>query len=149
MFLWLPWLSGTIWGHRTGSTLAQVRTCCLMAPSHYLNQYWRHLLSVRSSDNYLRAISQEKPQPPIIKITLKIIYLKFHSYPPETNEVTHENWLTLTRGLCHHCYLSMRILRLNSESKCKHFFQINALENAIFWMAAILVRLNRNLITRL
>ena len=26
--------------HRPGSTLAQVMTCCLTAPSHYLNQCW-------------------------------------------------------------------------------------------------------------
>ena len=32
--------SGTIWWHRSGSTLAQVMSCCLMAPSHYLNQCW-------------------------------------------------------------------------------------------------------------
>ena len=32
--------SDTIWQHRSGSTLAQVMACCLMAPSHYLNQCW-------------------------------------------------------------------------------------------------------------
>ena len=34
------WLSDTIWLHRCGSTLAEVMGCCLIAPSHYLNQYW-------------------------------------------------------------------------------------------------------------
>ena len=29
-----------IWWHRSGSTLAQIMTCCLTAPSHYLNQCW-------------------------------------------------------------------------------------------------------------
>ena len=29
-----------IWRQKTGSTLAQVMACCLMAPSHYLNQCW-------------------------------------------------------------------------------------------------------------
>ena len=33
-------INPTIWWHRFGSTLAQVMACCLMAPSHYLNQYW-------------------------------------------------------------------------------------------------------------
>ena len=28
------------WQHRSGSTLAQAMACCLMAPSHYLNQCW-------------------------------------------------------------------------------------------------------------
>ena len=32
------WLSDAIWGQRSGSTLAQIMACCLMAPSHYLNQ---------------------------------------------------------------------------------------------------------------
>ena len=34
------WPSGTIWRHRSGSTLTQVMALCLMAPSHYLNQRW-------------------------------------------------------------------------------------------------------------
>ena len=34
------WPSGAIWRYRSGSTLAQVMACCLMAPSHYLNQCW-------------------------------------------------------------------------------------------------------------
>ena len=55
------WPSDTIWRHKSGSKLAQVMACCLMAPSHYLNLlyppaqqswrgvYWFHLvrLSVR------------------------------------------------------------------------------------------------------
>ena len=32
--------SDTIWWQWSGSTLAQVMACCLMAPSHYLNQCW-------------------------------------------------------------------------------------------------------------
>ena len=31
------WPGDAIWRHRSGSTLAQVMACCLMAPSHYLN----------------------------------------------------------------------------------------------------------------
>ena len=31
-------LTVATWRHRSGSTLAQVMACCLMAPSHYLNQ---------------------------------------------------------------------------------------------------------------
>ena len=30
------WPSDAIWRHRSGSTLAKVMACCLMAPSHYL-----------------------------------------------------------------------------------------------------------------
>ena len=29
-----------LWWQRSGSTLLQVMACCLMAPSHYLNQCW-------------------------------------------------------------------------------------------------------------
>ena len=31
------WPSGATWQHRCESTLAQVKACCLTAPSHYLN----------------------------------------------------------------------------------------------------------------
>ena len=34
------WPSGVTWWHRSWSTLAQVMTCCLMAPSHNLNKCW-------------------------------------------------------------------------------------------------------------
>ena len=34
------WPSYVIWQHNTVSTLAQVRACCLTAPSHYPNQCW-------------------------------------------------------------------------------------------------------------
>ena len=39
-FLIHLWPSDAIWRHRSGSTLAQVMACCLMALSHYLNQCW-------------------------------------------------------------------------------------------------------------
>ena len=32
--------SNAIWRQKSGWTLAQVMACCLMAPSHYLNQCW-------------------------------------------------------------------------------------------------------------
>ena len=34
------WPKDAIWHLRTWSTLVQVMACCLMAPSHYLNQCW-------------------------------------------------------------------------------------------------------------
>ena len=34
------WSSDNSWWHRSVSTLAKVMACCLMAPSHYLNQSW-------------------------------------------------------------------------------------------------------------
>ena len=38
------WPSDTIWGQRSGSTLAQVMACCLTVPSHYLNQCWLFMI---------------------------------------------------------------------------------------------------------
>ena len=34
------WPRDITWWHRSVSTLAQVKACCLTAPSHYLNQCW-------------------------------------------------------------------------------------------------------------
>ena len=45
---------------------------------------------MRSSESHLRAISQEMPQPSITKISLKITYLKLHSYLPKAYEL--KNW---------------------------------------------------------
>ena len=41
------WPGDTIWRHGTRSTLAQVMACCLMAPSHYLNQCWLIISKVK------------------------------------------------------------------------------------------------------
>ena len=60
------WPNGAIWRQRSESTLAQVMACCLMAPSHYLNQCW--LIIRKSSDIHIMAILEEMPQPSITKI---------------------------------------------------------------------------------
>ena len=79
------------WRHmatkRSGSTLALVMACCLTAPSRHLNQCWQ--IISESSDIHIRALSQEKPQPSITKICLKITYLKFHSSFPVANELSY------------------------------------------------------------
>ena len=60
------WLSDAIffyaiWRHRSGSTLAQVMACCLMASSHYLNQCWLIISKVlwysSSEGNFIRDTS--------------------------------------------------------------------------------------------
>ena len=64
----------TIW-ERWGSTLAQVMASCLMAPSHYLNQF--DLLSVQwnsPENNFTRDPSAINHQ-----ICLKVSYLNLHS----------------------------------------------------------------------
>ena len=40
------WPSDAIWCQRSWSTLVQVMACCLMAPSHYLNQCWLYITEV-------------------------------------------------------------------------------------------------------
>ena len=68
------WPSDAIWRHISGSTLIQVMACCLTAPSHYLNQCW----VIISTDQwlYLRATSQEIPQPSVTKISFNKISFK-------------------------------------------------------------------------
>ena len=76
--------SNAIWWQKTGSTLAQVKACCLMAPSHYLNQCW---LIISEVQWHIRAISLEMSQPSITEICLKITCLKCHSNFPGANEL--------------------------------------------------------------
>ena len=41
------WPSDAIWQHRSGSTLAQVMACCVMAPGHFLIQCWLIITKVQ------------------------------------------------------------------------------------------------------
>ena len=59
------------WRHRFGSTLAQVMACCLTAPSHYMNQFWRI---------GMRAICQDYDM--ICNMNVKMVLSK---YPPGAN----------------------------------------------------------------
>ena len=61
------WLNDAIWWHRSGLTLAQVMACCLMVPSHYLNQCWLLMKGI-----LLRAISQEVPMKVTCSLCSKI-----------------------------------------------------------------------------
>ena len=52
--------SDAIWRQRSGSTVAQVMACCLMAPSHYQNQCWLIISKVEwhsSKGNFTRDTS--------------------------------------------------------------------------------------------
>ena len=51
--------------------------CCLVAPSHYVNQF--DLSSIRSRDIHLRAISQSIPQLSTTENTLQMTFLKLKS----------------------------------------------------------------------
>ena len=81
-----PWPTATIWHHWYWLLLVQAKAYCLMAPNHYLNRYWFIISKVHL--HQLREISQELPQPSIIKISLKITYLKLNWNLSGDNELT-------------------------------------------------------------
>ena len=61
------WPNDTIWRHRSGSALAQVMACCLMAPSHYLiHHQWGFAAFTQGS------ISQENLKISSLNMCLKI-----------------------------------------------------------------------------
>ena len=80
------WPSEATWRQISGSTLAQVMACCLMAPSHYLSQCWLII------SNILHRAFYKIPLPPIVKISLKFTYLRFYSNIPGVNELNESQY---------------------------------------------------------
>ena len=76
------WSSDSICCRRPLSILVQVMVAWQLEAITWTNF---DLLSMRSSDNHLTAISQEIPQPSITKISLEITYLKFYLTLPGAN----------------------------------------------------------------
>ena len=82
------WHSNAIWWHRSGSTQAQVMTCCLTAPGHYLIQCWiitACVLWLSPVDNFTRS-DELNPQhmcseirPPYLTGTLSLTWMNFNS----------------------------------------------------------------------
>ena len=68
------WLNDVIWRQGSRLTLVEVMTCCLTAPSHYLNQCWLIFTKVQWC-----SISLEISQPSVTKI---LFYCNF----PGANE---------------------------------------------------------------
>ena len=109
------WPSDTIRWQGTESTLAQVMACCLMAPSHYLNQCW---LIMKGSATITRgqftrdnlAINYWSTE-----ISLKISYLNFYSNLPGANKLTHIMARTKQTSFCSYC---RGLALIPSESKC-------------------------------
>ena len=59
------WPSYATWRHWSGMTLDQVMACCLMAPSHYLNQCWVIISKIQwysSKGNFTRDTSTTNHQ---------------------------------------------------------------------------------------
>ena len=63
------WPGDAIWQHTAGSTLAQVMACCLMAPSHYLNQCWLVITKIQWRQFH---------KPSITKIGLKMTFMQLN-----------------------------------------------------------------------
>ena len=76
----LLWPSDAMWWHRTGSTLARVMACCLVAPSHYLNQCWLTIskvpchssegIIIRRSEDTITAFSWKQITEFLFKVTV-------------------------------------------------------------------------------
>ena len=76
------WPRDAIWWHRSGSTLAQVMACCLMAPSHYLSQCWFIIIDVL----WHSSVSQV-PKKLIYNKCLEIALLQLQPHLPGANEL--------------------------------------------------------------
>ena len=106
--------SDAIWRHRSRSTLIQVMACCLMAPSHYLNQCWLIISKVQghSSDgNFTRLWVKSG-------LSLKITYVNFHSHRPGDSELSHI-FIPLA--------LTANSLQIRSKMNEESFFQTDML----------------------
>ena len=79
------WSSDAIWWYKSGSAFPQVMACCLMVPSHYLNQ---DLPSNVFCGIHLRAISQWVPKLQFCVISFKIVLVKLLPHLPGTCELT-------------------------------------------------------------
>ena len=83
------WPRDTLWWHletpygdrELGSVLAQVMAWCLIALSHYLNQWWLSSLA----DIHLRVISQEMLNISILNMSLKMHNLNIQLHLPGAN----------------------------------------------------------------
>ena len=86
--------------NRSESTLIQVMACCLMAPSHYLNQFW--LLTSKVLWHSLRAISPEMLKISILDMNLKITNLKLQPHLPRVWQHQADTWLNVDLSSMNH-----------------------------------------------
>ena len=118
----LLWPSECRWYHRTWSTLVQVLTCCLTAPSHYLNQYWLPLIISPVLWHSLMVISQLTLKISIhdMKITNSIL----QPHLPGSNELIQHQFITSINATA--CLFSaatgpMGVLKPNTEQLARKF----------------------------
>ena len=74
------WPGDAIWQYRSGLTLAQVMDCCLMAPSHDMNQSWL-LVCGFCWGIHLRDFSQCMPKLLFCMMSFNSILWKLLPYP--------------------------------------------------------------------
>ena len=124
------WPGDAIWWHGTRSTLAQVMACCLMAPSHYLNQCWLVITKVlwHSFDDCFSTDALA---------IIEIDYLKFYSDLPGANELRKILIFNLQVSLwtrTRHYGLPWTLLRgWNSYTVWSRWFRICSWIANMFW----------------
>ena len=72
------WLRDIIWWHGSWSTLVQVMACCLMAPSHYLNQCgsrWRNLWWIAKVQAFTTKWTQSSEFCHMVKCWTHVVYI--------------------------------------------------------------------------
>ena len=99
-----------IWRQWSWTALAQVVACCLMAPSHYLNQCW--LITTELINTHGRTIPFQYwyLSHAVTKISLNITYSKFYLNLPGTNELIYK-WIIahishLCNKWCNYIYIA-------------------------------------------
>ena len=117
----------TVWRQKSGSTFDQIMGCCLPAPSAFT---WTNvdISSVKSCDNHLRAISQEKHETSITIVSLKITYLIYHSNLPGSTQFVIYRSGTMWWHRCWSSLDHIMILLLNSTKPFylkKYWFIVN------------------------
>ena len=91
--------------YRSGSTLAQVMVSCLMASSHYLNQYWIFMAFYGA---HLEPISQKVPLISICNMSLKNMVVTLPPHLPRADKLIH--WGRVT----HICISRLAIIGSNN-----------------------------------
>ena len=143
------WCNDVTWRYRSGSTLAQVMAWCLIAPSHYLNQWW--LIIQAFGGIHLLAVSKGGLMNMICNICVNITLSKLLPHPPGANELIalSRGWRPCMSG--HTCmalptksYTTVFIfshLTYRSQNKMTHIFQMT------FWNTLSL--LNYSILTQI
>ena len=101
-----------MWQHRSGSTLAQVMTCCLMAQNHYLNQFWFIIIGLTAF--YWEQLQSEWSLAMLL-MNLKIILLKLLPHLPGANEIIHVHVLYQIKTLNHIFNINYTIISIQTE----------------------------------